>query len=323
MSRQVRIAALLALLPLAACTVVPNVTYHRLSDRPRSDSWVPYRLTDTSIAIGLAGDKVPVDLSRSAVICTSRGCKRCPDSGCGIDKASIAARANQPYVTLAAIGTPIDDDREVLAIEPKSRNLVSTHLAPTYYPGSLRLKALDVEAKDHKMEIINTLGAIATGAVGLVADESRAGEKEEQGVELDLPILIDLPLARKAATATDFDDPNADWTYQFEFKDKDPAAVGFLARADRGQVHGAIVASTCRPARIMLATGAFTLPSLGVTVADPEWLTVVPFPGKGTIAFQPLCGVDVQNSQVVTVATDALAEGFFKQVAAVRAAAKK
>ncbi len=308
----------LGTLVLAGCAVTPNVVYHRLSDAHRGDGWVPYRMTDTTVVIGKVAEKgglgpaegdrpsQPVQLDASDVSCDGVACR-----------------------ALAAVAAPIDDESEVLAIEPRSRRLVSTSISPTYWPNSLRLKTLSIEVRDHKIEALTTLGAIAAG-VGKMAATGGArsdGAGAEPG-PLHLPIVLDLAVLKSARAPKPLPGhtpPVKDtrgWLFTAKFLD-DPRTEGFVPRAGRASIHGAMLTSTCRPMLIEIfsGNGRYDLP-FRVRVADPEWLTPIPLPAVGAVVLHPLCGADVQGQKVVEVPSDAAAESFFKQIDAVRTAAK-
>ena len=337
-ARQARSAALAATLPLfmGGCAVVPTVDYHTLREGVRRDNWVLFRLTDSVIVVGASGRSAemeggkssmstpPVSLARETVACGPKLC------------------------ALATTAAPTDDERAVLALEPRSKRLISTSLSATYQPNSLRLKVLTVEAKDHRLEAINTIGAIALGAAKsttrTVSDKTEGAEETEApaATSLRVPFTIDLADARCAYEKTRcvsavIADPagpdsagsprpvpnNPGWSYDLRFIDN-PKKSGFVARADLDGVHGAMIGSICRPLLLELKTTAAGAKPVVFTVqvADPEWLETAPFPTKGAVTFQNLCGLDVQADAVVTVGTDALATAFFNNVAAVRASQK-
>jgi hypothetical protein len=294
---------------LSGCAASPHVDYHLLSDQPRSDRWIPYELTDTSIAIGTLGnDKAPVDLRSQEIGCLPDGC----------------ADGQGKPASLAAIGAPESFAGEVLAIAPRQHRLVETRVSPTYFPDSLRPRTLDIDVRDHRLEAINTLGAIASGVVGLAKGVAMAGS-DRPAYALKLPIVIDLAEIRgqMSGSGTMAARPlrdNPGWTISAAFADSPPGKRGFLPRADRVAVHAAIVVSTCRPLRITLEQREVHI-NLALTVADPDWLTPVPLPAKGSVSFHPLCGVDIQPGAETTIGTDALAEALFKQVNAIKSAA--
>ncbi len=304
----VRLAATATLALVASCATVPTVDYHQLGPGARNDKWVPFHLTDSIVVIGAPIAKAadgaaapPVDLSPVVV--------RCPGGVCGA-------------VAVAAIPT---DFRGVLyGLEPRSRRLVSTILVPSYVSNSLRLKALAVEAKDHRLEAINTVAALASGAARLADKGTDLSNPDplDRTAQLILPVTIALadlrctgPTCRSAATPRLPRNPT--WTYSIEFRD-DPAESGLLARQAVDTVHAAMVASACRPVRIMLyqADQKVTV-VLDVEVADPDWLITVPFPTKGAMTFHSLCGVDVQAQAITDIGVDVMATAFVNGVEAV------
>lgn len=301
-----RVVPLALALAAAGCAVTPTIDYHRLSDTPRADSWVPYRLTDTTIVIGAVAERgldaaggerpgPPISLTVGSTVCND----------------SVCAPA------LAAVAAPIDDETEVLALAPRNRHLVSTYIAPTYWTNSLRLKTLSVEVRDHKIEAINAAGAIVTG-VGKLASGAARSPSAPKSELLKLPIVIDLALLRHGAIPVP---GHETWRISGKFLDNNIDKAGFVPRAARGGVHGALLTSTCRPMSIALYDGVQKI-SFRVRVADPEWLTPIPLPSVGEVTLNPLCGGDVTNQKVVEVGVDAMAQAFFAQVDAVRTATK-
>ncbi|TRW15250.1 hypothetical protein [Glacieibacterium frigidum] len=291
------VAAAAGVALLSGCALTPRVDYHGLADAARADNWVPYALTDTTIAIGTGealGDKL--SLARATPACDETGCEP----------------------AIAAVAVPIAFDGELLALAPRSRPLISTEISPTYWPDSLRLKVLTVEAKDHTLEAITAVGTIVTGAAKLGGMRSA---DEDDGVELQLPLIIDLADAKKALGKAQPLPDNPGWTMEARFTDRPPGQAGFLARADRGRVHNALLTSICRPLRLELKYGETkTIVTVTVRVADPDWLVAIPFPAKGSLTLHPLCGADVQAQPVTRVTADKVAETLFAQVEAVRAA---
>ncbi len=327
---------------LCACAALPTVNYHTLSAEPRQGAWTPFRLTDSTVVLGApAGVKdaaafspddakgerfvPPLSLTPGPITCTAQGC-----------------------APVAIAVAPTSFEGAVLALEPVSRRLVSTTLSPAYVENSLRLKTLTIEAKDHRVEAINTIGALAASAATIAATVRSTSNPtvfdapKPEPVILHVPVTIDLADARcegadpagcvpaiaadparpRAAFATRALAGNPGWTYAFEFLDN-PRAEGFLPRADLGGVHSAMVSSTCRPLRVRLVWKDASIPPvvLETSAADPDWLVTVPFPAKGAMVFHSLCGIDVQPQAVTEVGVDAMATAFFNNVKAVRAAA--
>jgi hypothetical protein len=324
--------ALAGLAALAGCATVPNVDYHAMTTGTHHDSWVPFRLTDSLIVVGTRPEKPSEDASGVA-----RGDVFAPPLS--LDAATVdygacdsANVCTPPDVRAAAI--PLGDASRVLAIEPKSRQLVSTSVAPAYYPNSLRLKLLTIEAKDHKLEAISTIAAIASGAKQFTASLTGTPSALDTVAPLNLPLTIELAAARAANAVIDPAAPagaapptpaplpgnTAKWRYTITFADS-PAASGFVPVGGITGVHRAMVGSLCRPARLTLYP-VLAKPQppvvLAVVVADPQWLLTVPFPPKGALVFAPLCGIDVQPQPVTEVGTDALANAFFNAVEAIR-----
>lgn len=292
---------------LAGCAATPpHVDYLSLADRPRQDNWVTYALTDSIIVIGPPGvsanDKPPppIDLMPRTVHCQAIGV-------CDTQILALAA--------------PTDFTGEVLAIAPRSHGLVTTTLAPTYQPDSLRLATLSVEAHDHRIELINAIGTIAKGVIGLGIGGAAAGAvaAAPQPVALQLPITLDLAAIKTAGAGAALPG-NPGWRYTAKFLD-DPARVGFLRREQRGEVHGAFVSSVCRPLRLTLNAQSASV-TMTVTVADPDWLQTVPLPAKGSITAHALCGADVSADAVTSIGVDDLATAFFANVSAIHDASK-
>lgn len=214
----------------------------------------------------------------------------------------------------------------VLTIDTRRRGLVTTSLAPTYFPNSLRLQALAIEAKDHRIEVINAVGTIARAVAGLASGKAFANDRSEPVLAtLHLPVIIDLARAKTALTTnvalSAATQPG--WEVATDFLDKaaQPAALGFRRRDDAAAVHHAILTSICRPLRLRLVNGPADL-RFEAQIADPDWLVAIPFPAKGTVAFHALCGAVIQAQPVAEIGVDAIAAAFVANVNAIGAAAK-
>ncbi len=300
----VRATTVAALMVLAGCATVPNVDYHQLGPGVRNDAWLPFRLTDSIIVIGAPGTPAkdgdaapPIDLVRQTV--------RCPDKVCA---------------AVAITVVPTDFRGALYGLAPHGRRLVSTTAAPTYVANSLRLKTLTVEAKDHRLEAINTVATLAIGAAHLVGKgmDLSNDDPTDRTARLTLPVTIALADARcDAAACKDVSRPlplNPAWTYTVAFRD-DPAANGLLPRRAVAAIHAAMVASACRPIRLVLHQADQNVTVvLETAVADPEWLMTVPFPTKGALTFHSLCGVDVQAQAVTEIGVDSMATAFVNGV---------
>ena len=313
-------AALLLALAASGCAVSPRVDYHALSDTPHLDTAVPYALTDSIIVIGAHGAAAtpgqtgPADARGAAPVDLAAGQSVCAVTGCS--------------PALAAVAVPVDYTGEYLAIVPRSRHLVSTSIAPTYIPNSLRLRSLAIEVKDHRLEAINAIGAVASGVVSLAA---QARKNEDDGdtppapppATLNLPLAIDLGEVKAAAQNAVALPGNRGWSYTAQFLD-DPEKAGFQRLKARTGIHAALLTSVCRQLSIVLLHKngklAPTRVVLVVTVADPDFIETIPLPAKGAVTPHPLCGADVQAQPVTEIGADEFAAAFFKQVAAIRAA---
>jgi hypothetical protein len=307
-----RLTILGALALLGACASPPRVVYHTLHDGRRADNWVLYRLTDTTIVVGVPAAKdglTPAEGSR-------------PSQPLSLEAATAKCESGVCTPAPVAVAAPIDDDGKILALAPKTRDLVTTYLAPTYWPNSLRLKLLSIEVHDHKLEAIAAVGSIAAGVGKMAATggarDAKVADTDKR--ELLLPVILDLPVLKKLAVKDWMDLPGQPgWHVRAKFLD-DPETEGFLPRDQAPSVHAAILTSTCRPMSIQISDRKLEEIDFLVSVADPDWLTPIPLPPIGAVAMHPLCGADVQNQKVVEVGVDQEAQSFFTQVQAVRTA---
>jgi hypothetical protein len=222
---------------------------------------------------------------------------------------------------VVALAAPIDDERQLLGVQPLEPWLMETSLAAAYQPNSLRLKSLSVAVTDHRLEAINALGVVASGlrtALAPQSEEQARGADEAAPQPLALPLTLDLAWLKRARDWTAI--PAAPgWEARAAFLDT-PGAQGFIARADLSRVHGAAVSSTCRALALDIRSLGQAELSYVVRVADPDWLTPIPLPRAGAVVFQPLCGADVQAEKSVAIGADALAQAVFTQVGEIRAA---
>ena len=299
--------ALLPALLLAGCaTVAPRVDY-RVQTAAAPDGAVPYQLTDTSLVIGVATDakaESPISLEPVTAQCDAKGC-------------TVAGKP----VRLAVVAAPVAFAGQVLTLTPRARRFVSTTIAPVYYPDSLRLRVLTVEAKDHRVEFITAVGTTVRALAGVAKDVGFGAPVVPKVANLSLPVIVDLTTLKPAIAAKLPLPLSEDWQLAGVFGD-DPAALGFRGLETAVGVHGGIATSICRPLALTLDSGHGATLRFRVQVADPDWLEVIPFPPKGSVTLHPLCGADVSADAVAEVGVDALAQAFLTQVEGVRAAVK-
>lgn len=318
--------AVAASIAMAGCaTPVPTVDYRGLGavvpgEGGANDAGVPYQLTDSRLVIGLVptgSDKEllpPVSLEPVTVECDSGGCY------------PLGRPKGAAPVRLAMAVVPIPFAGAVFAIHPRRQGLITTSLAPTYFPNSLRLQALAIEAKDHRIEVINAVGTIVRGVAGLAAGKAFANAAVSTATaQLHLPIIVDLAQARKALTDNIAVGPatNPGWDMAADFLETvEPATLGFRKQATAEAVHHGIVTSICRRFELRLIHNNVTDISFDADVADPEWLVTIPFPPKGIVTFHSLCGADIQSQGVAQIGVDQIAAAFVNNVNAIGAATK-
>jgi hypothetical protein len=313
---------------LTGCAATPALDIRPLTPALAADGAIPFRLTDAVIALGVEADNSgsdkpapPISFAKTYVGCPGRGAT--DKKGC------------EPAVY--PVVAPAEFTAATYAITTRSQNLVETRVAPTYATNSLRLAELAVEVKDHRMEVINAIGAVAAGIAANQAGNVGGGPAK---TVLQLPVIIDGADARAPDSPDAQCRPaptgpgaggchplpgNPDWSYRLIATD-DPAAQGFIARADIATVRDVMVASICRPAVLAIdhsdVQGVRPMLTLRLTVVDPEWLSTMQLPAKGQLVFHPLCGMDLKRQQVTETGVDAMTRAVFDQIAAVRAAAK-
>lgn len=303
-------AAGVTLLAAGCAAVVPSVDYRPLAADPAGGG-VPYQLTGTLIVVGAARlpsaeEPAPLALAPSRAFCSARGC--------------FADAEQTVPIALAAVAVPVADAGRILAVHARDRRFVKTALSPTYFANSLRLRTLTVEATDHRLEAINTVGTIVAGLAKLAAGNLRLAQARRIDGGLRLPLTVRLGAVRGGGAVDLSGGGSAGWSAHGRFE-TDAAALGLMPVARAGDVHAAMLTSSCRPFTLTLSSGEATI-AMSLTVADPEWLYAIPFPPKGAVVFAPLCGADVQPQPVTRVGADALAEAFFAQVRAVADAAR-
>lgn len=346
MSRVRSVGLSLALaLTLAGCTANPSVELLPMQPDLVGHGAIPFRLTDSVIALGAPADsaptdakglKPPVSLARHYVVC-----------GFGVDGRAppLCQFDIVPFVA------PVDFAGAVFAVQPQSRTFVETRLAATYLPDSLRLAELAVAVKDHRVEVINAIGTLAAAAAGAMEPlPQRAGQPDDDRTDtttppaprpieatLVLPVIIDADDRRDAqetgqclaAAVPRGAGPchslprNPGWSYRLSWAD-DPGAQGLLPRSRLPGLRNAMVASACRPARLelyaSLSNGLLArVMTLRLSLADPDWLIAMPLPPKGQLAFHPLCGMDMKREDAAEIGADAMATALYNQVRTLRA----
>jgi hypothetical protein len=340
--------ALSAVLLLGGCTVSPTIDYHAWNE-PHDDSWIPYQLTDTTIVIGInkpANDQnntntntttTPPKKPKPAPVADAASTE---ESGTLLQPISHAelypvtltsseaeCQGNGCDKTVSAVAVPIPYEGMTLGIEPTRSWFIYTHMAPSYYPNSLRLQSLEISVEDKRMEALDTVGAIAVGSAKIAAGPGAGGfgahalgATSPPKPKLQLPVIIDLADAKKAQTTPTPLAGNPGWTYTLHFLD-DPDRMGFHRSSDVSNVHGAVVTALCRPVAITLTAPTVKL-VLGTTVADPDYILPIPLPPSGSVNFGTLCGADVKMQSVTSVKANDFVNAFVSDVQQVRNASR-
>ena len=178
---------LAATLLIGGCASAPTVDYHLMAVGAYRDDAVPFRLTDSSIVIGTTSAMAATDdagkLRVGPPISFDSGSVSCTPGGCP---------------GISAMTAPVEFAEATYALIPRSRRLISTIVTPVYYPNSLRLASLGIEVKDHRLEAINTVGAIVGGFAKLAASADQASPPPPFAA-LELPIVIEFADARGRA----------------------------------------------------------------------------------------------------------------------------
>lgn len=334
-----RAASLLLAVTLAGCAASPSVELLPLQPELAATGAIPFRLTDSVIALG-------VPASTDAAVTTAGASLQPPLS---LDEQTLECRFGLAGLAPPVCGSrvvplvaPVEFADATYAVQPKARRFVETRLAASYVPNSLRLAELAVAVKDHRVEVINAIGTLAAAAAGApVASDQRGGDDAddtekpkpppEQMAKLVLPVIIEAEDLRDpaptgscppAAGACHVLPRNPAWSYRLVRADR-PDAQGLLPRARLPGLRDAMVASACRPARLDIYA---TLPngvvapvfSFRLSLADPDWLVAMPLPPKGQLAFHPLCGMDMKREEATEVGADAMATALYNQVQTLR-----
>ena len=333
---------------LGGCTVSPTIDYHAWNE-PHDDSWIPYQLTDTTIVIGInkpANDQNNANANANGTTPPKKP-KPAPaaddnsaDVGTLLQPISHAelypvtltsseteCQGNGCDKTVSAVAVPIPYEGMTLGIEPTRSWFIYTHMAPSYYPNSLRLQTLEISVEDKRMEALDTVGAIAVGSAKIAAGPGAGGfgahalgMTTPSKPKLQLPVVIDLADAKKAQSTPAPLAGNPGWTYTLRFLD-DPDRMGFRRSSDVSNVHGAVVTALCRPVAITLTAPAVKL-VLGTTVADPDYILPIPLPPSGSLNFGTLCGADVKMQSVTSVKANDFVNAFVSDVQQVRNASR-
>lgn len=347
-----RTAILLLAVTLAGCAASPSVELLPLQPELAATGAIPFRLTDSVIALG-------VPASTDAAVTTAGASLQPPLS---LDEQTLECRFGSEGLGPAACGSrvvplvaPIEFAEATYAVRPQSRSFVETRLAASYVPNSLRLAELAVAVKDHRVEVINAIGTLAAAAAGAPvptnqrggADDADDAEKDankskpppEKMAMLVLPVIIEAedlrdpattgkcpPAAAAGAGACHVLPRNPAWSYRLVRADR-PDAQGLLPRARLPGLRDAMVASACRPARLdvyVTLSKEVTAPafSFRLALADPDWLVTMPLPPKGQLAFHPLCGMDMKREEAAEVGADAMATALYNQVQTLRSGSR-
>lgn len=236
-------------------------------------------------------------------------------------------------ITLTSVPTdPVEDP--VYSIIPADSALVKTHLKIVHRPNTTLIESLGTEIEDKRVQFIQQVGSIITGAIGFFGLQETSGQLPKIPNYIDVTRMIegqkDPEQARKRLAFSDLvlpgDPSNGKVVYDVTISATAPDALArdeFL-KAIANRPVGVLFYSACRDVQVSFKSGPLLAgKSFNVRISDPNFVQTVQIPAKGKIEMHTGCGVNV-SSEKSEVASDAkVAAELIAQVKAIRDAHEK
>jgi hypothetical protein len=323
---------LIGLLFAAGCASYPTVTYLQPSS-PDAAGAIKYNLQGSLVTLGKikakgtgeAGLRMASDWEKENKVNTLT-----------YDPVRINSIAGFKENDIHAIVTATEAKKHCYAIKPNESILTKTNVSVSYIDNTGLIKSIGTSFEDNRIKAIEAIGGIIVTAVKTVK-----GPAPSSGEELVLPVVIDLSEIDEAESQPWKQIPGyKSWWYKIELLKPEKEHDNRLKLADFNKHIGEEVRylaySGCQDAKLKVAYSqnasgnsindpeAF---ELSLRIANPNYLSTLNFPVKGSISMHSVCGADIKAETSKTASNLDIAEALVKQAEAIykaqQSAAKK
>ena len=215
-------------------------------------------------------------------------------------------------------------------IKPQENIFVKPNFAVTYYDNTKIIKIIGTDIKDERKEIISTVGGIITAGIGILAPLSPT--PIPKGENLELPLALDISTYDFKDTGWKTIPGYKSWKYRILVKEDGKqnyfAPEDFFSKAKESYVRS-FPYSTCQDIQFDVCkedgvvhcdskTGAASIASFNITVANPNKLELMNFPRKGSITMHSVCGADIKSENADISSNLEILDAIFQQAEAIK-----
>ena len=265
--KKIIIAYLFGVVLLSGCTVVPTVEYSKITS--------PSDLT---------GDEIDsFYLSKSIIKIYKIGTKK-DSQDKEIDKLFI-------------LSTPVESTEFKVGIRKADSIGVETNINIKKIENTALIQEVGTEVTDNRVEMIERIGTIITGAAALAFSNTEL-EQKVLPKRINVSVLLNnLNIDRNKKNGVDAADG-----VTIDFGEIPQDAISITKFSEPMEMSG-LIYSACRDAKVKFKYEDSKYEK-NVKVSDPRFFQTIAFPVKGKITFHSECGVSVLSEKETGVKTN-------------------
>jgi hypothetical protein len=321
---------LLAALFISGCATYPTVRYLAPSD-PEAAGAIKYNLQGSMVTLGKKQSKASGNSAVKAGAGKNNGGADDQKAAAVIRYDPIRVSSNDELIKAGAeaLVTATESKRRLYAIKPTESFLTKTSVSVSFVDNTRMIESIGTAFEDNRIEVIKAVGGIL-----VTAAKMRGKESATEGEQLGLPVVIDL-------SEMDDADPQpwkqirgyTKWWYKAELLKPDAGQDDRMKTVDFEKELGRDVRylaySSCQDIRLKVTFSAAApigdvagAAEFDLRIANPNYLSTLNFPLKGSIAMHSVCGADLKTEDGKTISNLAVLEALVSEVEALYKAQK-
>jgi hypothetical protein len=319
---------LVAVLMVSGCASYPTVTYLPPSSKD-ADGAIKYYLQGSFVTLTAVGGQESREENGS-------GENKKKSVNTEFLKTSVNSVNELKEKNVRAIVTATESRKHFYAIKPHESAWSKTMVSVSYVDNTSLIKSIGTSFEDNRIKIIEASGAIITSLIPMFKAPLIAPVIPIPGIsaekKLNLPVVIDLSEMDDAQSIGWSRIPGHElWWYKIDLMD--PPSDSRKSSEYFNEINGtkvrALAYSSCQDARLFVtysesqpSTIVADVAMFNIRIANPNYVTTLNFPAKGSISMHSICGVDIKTEESKDVSNLDIVEALIKQVEAIKKAQK-
>ncbi len=323
------------LLMVYACASYPRVTYLSLPNKD-ADGAIKYYLQGSLVTLGVEPENKGKEDAKNGV--SAEFLKT---------KISLSNVNEIRQNDVRAIVTPTESKNHLYAIKPHESVWSKTSVSVSYVDNTRLIKSIGTNFEDNRIKVIQSTGEIVASMIPMIGGLPKAVKKLDrkkykkvppQKEQLNLPVVIDLSETGELKESDWLKIPGYDqWWYKLDLSAQPPdsrESSKYFKKIDGAKKVRSLAYSSCQDAKL-LVTHSTTNPNadtreegtpdkakevatFNIRIANPNYVSTLNFPAKGSIAMHSICGADIKTEESKTISNLDIMEALIKQVEAIQ-----